>query len=165
MPPRIPALCIVATALAAAGCYSPGGSALSVTGEPQTYHSTELRPLTVALMNVRTGEVVFSLEVPAGKQFTVDFDADEGDDPVTSPDLMRWQVFDLGTRIGRLENAMTVPAANARRLDVRYRDSEARPAPPEAPLRTDELIDRPDWWTPEGGEMPDDSRGLTNYDG
>jgi hypothetical protein len=30
-------------------------------------------------------------------------------------------------------------------------------------LRTDEMEERPDWWTPEGGEMPEDRRGVDNY--
>jgi hypothetical protein len=37
------------------------------------------------------------------------------------------------------------------------------PPSPDKPLRADELADRPDWWTPEGGPRPKDE-AKTLYD-
>jgi hypothetical protein len=107
------------------------------------------------------------MDVPAGKQLTLDFVPDEGDDPVYTPDLMRYQVWDIGTSSGRLRNSLTVPTASSIRIDVHYRDGiEFSTAPPNRDLRTDELEDRPGWWTPEGGELPDEAEtGMTTYDG
>jgi hypothetical protein len=148
------------------GCHSPGGSVLSYTGESQTYYSYEMRPVSVELIDLRNDQVLFSMDVPGGKQLTLDFKADKGDDPVYTPDLMRYQVWDIGTKTGRLRNSITVPAASSRRLDVYYRDEvEYAQPPPDRELRTDEISDRPAWWSPQGGEMPEDEHGATNYDG
>ena len=96
-----------------------------------------------------------------GKQLTLDFQEGEGDDPDRTPDLMVYQIFDLGTSIGKLRNSVTVPSSYCRRIDVDYRPPEERPPSPDQPLRADELADRPDWWTPEGGPRPEDrSRDL-----
>jgi len=106
------------------------------------------------------------VDIPAGRHLTIDFVAGAGDDPVYSPDLMRYEVFDQGTTWGALRNSMTVPTASSRRIDVTIRQGpEYITAVPDRELRTDELADRPDWWTPEGGEMPEDEKGLANYDG
>ena len=155
------ALLIVAVA-ALAGCFRPQGSIFSHTGEAATYYSTDDLPTTVTLVDTRTDEPFFSLEIPVGKQLTLDFDEGGGDDSVETPDLMRYQVFPLGTRMGRLTNALTVPDRYGRRIDVSYRAGpEDAPRRPEEPLRAD--TDRPAWWTPRGGPAPKD-RGKTIYD-
>jgi hypothetical protein len=152
---------------AAGACHTPGGGMTPFTGGSHTFYSTELRPVTIEVVDLRNKEVVFRMDVPPGKQLTLDFRSGEGDDPVYTPDLMRYQVWDLGTSTGRLRNSLTVPAAWARRLDVSYREGpEYAPAPPDRELRTDEMEHRPDWWTPEGGELPVGNRGGSgNYDG
>jgi hypothetical protein len=50
---------------------------------------------------------------------------------------------------------------------VHYRQGvEYATAPDDRELRTDEVEDRPDWWTPEGGDLPANNRGgSSNYDG
>jgi hypothetical protein len=167
MPIR-PLRCLAASALLTAGlggCYSPSGGAWARTGGAYTYHSTESQPKTVVVMDLRTDEVIFSIDIPAGRQLTMDFLADEGDDPVYSPDLMRYEVFPIRTGNGKLTNAMSVPGPESRRIDISLRPGpEYAPVPPEMPLRTDQLDDRPDWWTPEGGPLPRDRRGAQKYD-
>jgi hypothetical protein len=109
--------------------------------------------------------VIFTIDIPAGKQLTLDFVKGKGDDPVYSPDLMRWEIFDQGTTTGKLRNAMSVPRAASRRIDMTLRPNiEYVTGSPDRELRTDQLADRPDWWTPAGGALPDDPRGLRNYD-
>lgn len=143
------------------GCYSPSGGFLARSGGPQTYYSTEIMQKTITMIDTRNGRVFFGpLEIPPGKQLVIDFDAGEGDDPVHSPDLLHWEVMDQGTRGGRLHNAMSVPNGASRKIEVAL-NRGVKYAPENAqfrPLRTDEINDRPDWWTPEGGPVPKDQR-------
>lgn len=132
------------------------------TGGTSTYNSTEQYPCTVTLVDTRTSETFFTLEIPVGKQLTLDFKEGEGDDPVNTPALMRYEVWPIGTSTGTLRNALTVPDRWSRRIDVNYRRApEYVPKPPEENLRIDSR--RPDWWTPQGGRMPANA-GTTLYD-
>jgi hypothetical protein len=154
----------VAAALTMAGCYSPSGGVVKRIGAAATYYSTESMPATVTIVDTRTEEPFFTIEIPVGKQLTLDFQEGEGDDPVLTPDLMVYEVFPLGTSIGRLRNSVTVPNVYSRRIDVDYRQAPEEAARPiDQPLRADELADRPAWWTPEGGPRPKD-KSKTLYD-
>lgn len=156
---------ILVSATLATACYSPAGGLMPYTGGPVTYYSTEMQQKTINLVDVRNNEVVFSMAIPPGKQLTFKFEKDAGDNPVYTPDLMRYELFDIGTKIGRLRNAVTVPNAACRRVEVSIKgDVEyAEPAPTQA-LRTDDASDRPAWWTPQGGPLPDESKKLEIYD-
>ena len=152
------------TLIAASGCYSPGGGLFSSTDGAHTFYSTETMQKSVTLVDLRTNEVVYHIDIPAGKQLTFDFETGEGDDPVNTPDLLRYEIMDVGTKSGKLNNSLTVPNAASRRLDVEVRQRiEVAGGSPTRALRTDEMADRPDWWTPQGGPMPDDRR-LDLYD-
>lgn len=154
-----------AALVALSGCHSPGGGIMPYTGGSNTYFSTETRPVNITLIDLRTGEEVFAMEVPVGKQLTFDFVKDDGDDPVMTPDLMRYQVWDIGTKTGTMRNSISVPNSASRRIDVSYRiGPEYQEQPAARRLRTDELQDRPDWWSPRGGEMPAAS-AHSMYDG
>jgi hypothetical protein len=145
-------------------CYSPGGGMFSSTAGPSTFYSTESMQKSVTLVDLRTDQVVLHIDIPPGKQLTLDFDAGDGDDPVNTPDLLRYEVMELGTKSGKLNNSLTVPNAASRRLDVSVRQRiEAAGDSGARALRTDQMADRPDWWTPQGGPMPDDRR-LDLYD-
>lgn len=144
--------------LTLSGCHSPRGGFMPASFGSTTYHSTETQPKSITIIDTRTGEEFFHMDIPPGKQLTLNFVADGGDDPVMTPDLMRYQVFDLGTRTGRLRNSMTVPNAASRRIDMNIRPGiEYAERPAEERLRTDELEDRPDWWTPDGGPRPEEN--------
>jgi len=148
----------------AAGCHRPEGAIMSYTGATQTLYSTERSPKTFRLVDTRTEEVVFELDIPVGKQFTYDFIEEGGDDPVYRPSLMRYQLFPLGSTYGKLRSGVTVPNAASRRIDWFVREGgEYRAEAPEYRMRTDRLADRPAWWSPEGGPMPED-RKTTMYD-
>ncbi|MDP7008245.1 MAG: hypothetical protein QGI78_01595 [Phycisphaerales bacterium] len=135
--------------------YAPGGNAFfNAPDSAATWESTEEFPKTITIIDTRSGEEVFVMEIPVGKQLVVDFESDGGDDPVETPDLMRWAIFPNGTGWGALNNAMTVPNRWSRRLDVTIRDSsEYAPEPEHQEFRVDNEEDRPDWWTSEGGEI------------
>ena len=153
----------VVAMIAFVGCHMPHGGWFSRTGGSHTYYSTEARPTTITLVDIRTGESLFAMDIPAGKQLTIDFEAGEGDDPVHRPDLLRYQIFDIGTTIGKLRSSLTVPPANVRRVDVSFRSgTELRPEPYNHELRADQTA--PAWWTPEGGPLPEDDVKATMYD-
>lgn len=158
-------LALLAMTVALGGCYSRGGGVFSSSGGPQTYISTETMQKTITMVDVRTSQPFFTINIPPGKQLTIDFNEGEGDDPVNTPDLMHWELLEYPTRSGRLANAMSVPGPGARRIDVTLTNGVqyAEIDPQYRQLRTDEAKDRPDWWTPQGGEIPRDRR-ATMYD-
>jgi len=146
------------------GCHGPNGALFSYTGASQTLESSERSPKTFQLVDTRTDEVVFEIDVPVGKQFTWDFVEEGGDDPVMRQSVMRYEIFEKGTHLGRLRNAVTVPNAASRRVDWFIREApEYAEAPPEYDMRVDSVEDRPDWWSPRGGAF-DDSPKTTMYD-
>ena len=146
------------------GCYSPSGGLMPFSGGAITYASSESMQKTVTLIDIRTGEEIFKMDIPAGKQLVIDFDSDEGDDNVYTPDRMKYEMMDRGEKTGKLGNSMTVPNAGSRRIEVSIRHgTEYTPASAMRPLRTDEVADRPAWWTPEGGPMPED-KSVQMYD-
>lgn len=159
---------MIGTALAAtlglAGCYTPSGGWMPYTGGPSTYFSTQMMQKTVTLIDKRTNEVFFSLDIPADKQLVIDFDAGDGDDPVNRPDMMYYEVMPMGKETGKLHNSMPVPPAACRLVKVDVRQGvEYATSQPDRQLRTDEVQDRPDWWSPNGGPMPEDKK-TTMYD-
>jgi len=160
------ALCLgAALTLAMTGCYSPGGGLLDFSGGSQTYYSTEARPTTVTLVDSRTNDILFAVDIPPGKQLTIDFDKGGGDDPVLRPDILKYQIFDIGTKNGKLRSSLTVPPAPVRRLDVTFRSGvETRPVPIDWELRADQSANQPDWWTAAGGPLPSEDVKATMYD-
>ena len=145
--------------------YTPGGNPF--TNGPDsaaTYQSSEEFPKTVTLIDTRSGERLFVMEIPVGKKLVIDFVTDSGDNTVLTPDLMSWEVFSDDVTYGPLSNSMTVPNRWSRRIDVTMRDSSEYANPiADRPLRVDEVNDQPDWWTAEGGKM-DNSNPSNGYD-
>lgn len=142
-----------------------GGGLFAHTGGPTTIQSTETEQSSVRMIDTRSGEVFFSVDIPVGKQLTFDFDRGDGDDPVYTPDILRYEIKPIGDKYGKLKNAMTAPNAASRRVDVTVKQTPMfanQPAESSA-LRTDTPADRPDWWSPRGGAMPDNqNRGYDN---
>src|SRR5947207_5919826 len=98
----------------AAGCYSEGGSGLSL--DEHTYYSTSWQPKTVYLKDTRTGEVIWSVDVPVGKQLTVKMEKGMGTKDGMTPDLMVWDIFDQGKTAGVLNNSVPVPGGTDKQL-------------------------------------------------
>ena len=150
-------MALTLTALSVAGCHTPGGTMMSGPTSAITYESTEHLQKSVSIVDTRTEETIFTIDIPAGKQLTIQFQADRGNDPVHTPDLMYYEVWDIGTRMGELRNSMTVPNAVCRRIDVRINQEPTfANAPPDSTLRVDEQP--PEWWTEEGGPVPESKR-------
>jgi hypothetical protein len=158
-------LIVIAGFLPSCQMYTPGGNPF--TNGPDsaaTYQSSEEFPKTVTLIDTRSGERLFVMEVPVGKKLVIDFVTDSGDNTVLTPDLMSWEVFSNDVAYGPLSNSMTVPNRWSRRIDVTMRDSSEYANPiVDRPLRVDEVNDQPDWWTAEGGAM-DNSNPSNGYD-
>ena len=158
-------LCGVAAASLLSGCYAPGGGLNPVTGGAQTIQSTARAVKVFQILDTRSNEAVFSLEIPVGKQFTYQFIKDRGDDPVNRPDLMKYQLFDIGKTSGRLRNGISVPDGYSRLVTWDYVPGQYYEEPPPSErYRIDKPGDKPAWWSPKGGPIPeDDARQL--YDG
>mgnify|MGYP006293257393 CR=1 FL=1 len=164
---------MICTVIAAAGalalpaCHSPKGGIMPYTGGSFTYYSTETQPKTVRIVDQRNNEEVFAMDIPPGKQLTFDFVEGKGDDPVYTPDLLRWELFPMGTMTGGLRNSMTVPNAASRKIIVELREGiEYAPGGEQRPQQTDQAKGKPDWWSPEGGPVPEeeDDAAMTLYD-
>lgn len=159
------AITVSAAVLALTGCLDPKGGFMPYTGSPDVFYSWEHTPCTVTLIDTRTEEVLFAMDIPPGKQLALRFLADEGDDPVYTPDVMLYEVMDRGTKFGRLRNSITVPSSDVRRLDVDYRDGpELRPKPADMDYATESTDDNPDWWSSRGGKLPKEKREINIYD-
>jgi len=158
------ALSFVAT-MASCQMYAPGGNPFfNGPDSAATWQSTEEFPKTVALIDTRSGERLFVMEVPVGKKLVVDFIKDGGDNTVLTPDLMMWEVFPSSVGYGPLSNSMTVPNGWSRRIDVTLRESSEYSNPiTDRPLSIDEVNDQPDWWTSQGGEI-DTTDPSNGYD-
>ncbi|MDG1899332.1 MAG: hypothetical protein P8I74_05655 [Phycisphaerales bacterium] len=162
---RLPLIALLLTTLLIAGCYTPQGGLMSSSTGALTYYSTAEEPKTIMILDMRNGENIFEMKIPVGKQLVMQFHDESGDDAVYTPDLMKYEVMEIGTSFGSLNNSITVPNAYSRRIDVFIRQGEKYEAPePNRPLRTDEMGDRPAGWTPAGGK--DDYRDdpMTTYD-
>jgi len=113
------------------GPYRTGGSQYS--NDQYTYISQAHSPKTVELVDTRTGEVVWSVDVPVGQQLTFRFYENREPDNIYTPAMMRWDIYRAKQFFGRKANALLVPPAEARRIDVHVRPGpEYAPMPPAA---------------------------------
>lgn len=126
--------------LAASGCYREGGNLWS--NDTHVYVSTSWQPKTISLVDTRTEEIVWSIDVPVGQQLVVSFEKGDGKGDVT-PDAMEYGVMDAGELSGGLTDAVDVPGRGDRRLDMTLR------AAPEMPgLASKDRKNRPAETTP-----------------
>jgi hypothetical protein len=133
---RLARVAIPALALALAACnpgYRPGGNQSS--SDAHTYISTPDAPKTIRVLDWTTNTVLWEMDVPVGKQLTIQFYDDHDPKNAARPALMRWELWPAGTEFGELHNAMPVPDKNHRELRM-------------------ELTRRPATPTPENVEMP-----------
>lgn len=105
--------------------------------ESYQFPSTTHTPQTVTLVNTRTGERLWSQEVPAGSQLNIAFVRSPGVAEEQHYDEMRWSITSLGRSPGSVlsttptsrSSMMRVPPPSERRLEVVVRDGpEDRPS-------------------------------------
>ncbi len=145
MLPRVPcpmksfatALLIVSGLLAGLGSlsacstgYPTGGGSISRDAFP--FESTSFSPKTVQLKDTRTGEVLWTYEIPVDRKLVVRFYPGRNPTNTEMPDEMRWEEWELGRDNGSLENKMPAPDSRYRRLDVFIRKAEPSAARAEA---------------------------------
>lgn len=110
------------------GCYFEGGSMSSE--DRFTYVSTTWQPKTISVVDTRTAEVIWSVDVPVGKKLVVDFNkgSDEEQKDPYRPDVMLWDIIEPDAYFGALSNKLRIPPKSARRIDMTL-----RPAPEQPP--------------------------------
>lgn len=122
---RGPVVAGVVGAFGLAGCYSPGGNGFST--DTHTYVSTSWLPVTPTLKDNRTGQALWSADVPVGKQLVIKFREGDGIKGSDTPDLMEWQIMDAGETTGGLKNSMPCPISLYRLLEPQYRPAPELP--------------------------------------
>jgi hypothetical protein len=127
-------IALAASAMLSSGCEGipgnyPGGSQASI--DRFTYTSTTDLPQSVSLIDTRSGQTVWSKDIPVGRQLVLRFTPVESRWELTEPDRMNWAIMEIG-RFGTdaLSEELWVPPANARRLDISYRAPGELPPPP-----------------------------------
>lgn len=113
--------------IASGGCYMKEGPWYSGNA-PLTYESTALRPKTVSLVDTRTQEVIWSVDIPADKQLVISFRDNVNEGEMMSS-VMNWEIMPMGKMFGRLDNSIPAPPVNARRVDMSLRPSPELPTP------------------------------------
>ncbi|MFG0259914.1 MAG: hypothetical protein ACF8LK_06125 [Phycisphaerales bacterium JB041] len=131
-------LCVTSGLLALSACgptsvYRPffdeGGSGASI--DEFTYVSRPYEAKTVSVVDTRTGEVVFSMDIPVGQQLSINFDDKSKNQGKYMSGEMRWAVQEAGSRFGTLRNRVDVPPPHSRRIDVDIRQGpEVATVPP-----------------------------------
>jgi hypothetical protein len=111
--------------------YDPGGSGASI--DEFTYWSDPHTPQTVELIDLRTGETLFAMDIPPRQQLVMKFVKNHGEETAWMPDLLKWELMPRGTKRGQLDNSMPVPPSFSRRLDVSVRDTPEMPDAPRYP--------------------------------
>jgi hypothetical protein len=102
------------------------------SNDTHTYVSTAWRPWTVTLLDTRTGEAVWSADVPVDQQLSIRFRKGAGPGGEL-PDIMDWGLMKAGTKYGHRKNRLPVPGRDARLLRPTMR---AVPEMPGAVLTT-----------------------------
>lgn len=111
--------------------FDEGGSGASI--DEFTYVSRPYEAKTVSVIDTRTQEVVFSLDIPVGQQLSMNFDDRESNRDKYMSGTMRWAVQPAGSRFGTLRNRIDVPPAHSRRIDMEIRQGpEIASEPPLA---------------------------------
>lgn len=146
------ALSILATAsavgallAAGVGCQAfatqkPGGRMASL--DQHTYVSDTYSPKTVRLVDTRTLEEIWSVDVPVDHKLVIKFYDNTSKGNHENPSIMRWEVFPADMWGTLLDNQMPVPSKHARRIEWEHRTGPEF-APDENPQPLDIM--------PEGG--------------
>lgn len=100
-----------------AGCttFKPGGSEWS--DDAHTWYSTPQQPTTVSVMDTRTGQALWTYEVPVNRQLSIQFFKNVAPDNLNTPDEMRWDDLAIGTVFASLQNTLPVPNDQGRRIE------------------------------------------------
>jgi len=118
------------------GCHTEGGPMWSA--DRYTYVSRTWEPKTVSVIDTRTGESIWSVDIPVGQKLSVGFSKGTGPNEY-KPDEIVWEVIPEDRTFATRSNRQPCPPAHARRIEMHIR------ATPELP----------------GAEMPGSPYGTT----
>ncbi len=124
-------IALIAAAWTLAGCYGPGGPGYSA--DMFTYVSDEWHPYTITLFDSRTGEALWSVDVPVGQQLVMRFNEGMGPNQF-KPDLMAWGVMEANRKTGPIPNNVPVPGGAVRRVEMKLRPTPEMPGSLTAPM-------------------------------
>ena len=99
------------------------------TTEYYTYASHPDWPQTVTLKDTRTGEVLWTAEIPVGQKLNVVFSKRADTAEADGSDEMRWAIVPVDESSTKYTNTLTVPPPSGRRLDVEIRKPGEMPPP------------------------------------
>lgn len=144
-------------ASAAPGCNSEGGALVSL--DRQVWVSRAWTPVTASVIDTRTGEAIWSVDVPVGQKLVFDFrgpGSNPARDPIY-PDIMDWNVMPEQNQTTPLSRALPVPPRDARRVEMTLRNTpelpERIPVVQSADSRRETGLPRP--------ALPNDPPGTT----
>lgn len=101
------------------GCI--GGNTYSgSSADRYLYESTTWQPKTVTLVDTRTGETAWSVDIPVGQALQVSFSEGTGPNEYR-PDEIRWEMAPIGRTIVSPMNRQPCPPHYARRIEQTLR--------------------------------------------
>jgi len=114
--------------LAMTGCAGESGAIWS--DDRYVYVSRAWQPKTITLIDTRTGESLWSVDIPVGQQLIVSFSRGTGPNEY-KPDEIIWGMAPEGRSgaVGR-NNRMPCPGRESRRLDMTLRPAPEIPGTP-----------------------------------
>lgn len=118
---RAMALALGAALLTAGGCWTPGGWN---SDDSRVFQSAEYLPQTVSLVDTRTQQVVWTYDVPVGRQLVTRFVSPSSSQRVEDPafpDTLMWDDWESGQMFGNPNRQQKVPPRTARRWEVSLR--------------------------------------------
>lgn len=118
------ALLLAAGALTSTACHYQGGPRYSA--DRFTYESSSWYPKTVSLIDTRTGQTVWTVDIPVGEQLVVGFSRGTGPNEFNTDEIV-WGLMPAGQRFGTRDNRMPCPPSGVRRLDVALRPAPELP--------------------------------------
>ncbi len=109
------AIAVLAAPFILAGCRTEGG--MSYSADSYTFISRTWEPKTISVIDTRTGETVWTLDLPVGKQLNMKFMRGTGPNEYY-PDEIQWRVVEAGrTSISSNTSRLPCPPSDARRLE------------------------------------------------
>jgi hypothetical protein len=110
---------LVAMAIGTTGCHREGPwPGMSI--DEYTYISRPWAPKTITVVDTRTNESVWSVDIPVGQELVVGFSTGTGPNEYT-PDEIVWGLMPAGQKFGARHNRMPCPPSTARRVDMTLR--------------------------------------------
>lgn len=116
---------LACSALTLPACLSQGGYPWS--GGPETHYSTSTQPRTATLYDARTGEAIWTVDIPVGNQLVLGWSKGTGPNEFY-PDELQWGIMELGRIAGNRDNRIPVPPADSRRFEWEIREAPELPS-------------------------------------